>query len=276
MKSRFLIILGIIVVIAMSLLSYAIYEPSTKVFITCDPQYDQINSKCVNKTERKGEKSSLHSEPETKNMECVPTDYEKTRKCLANYHCDVDENPTLNEECIEVDQGISVREMCSNPDNIIIQKSNGCMVLPLVNSKSCGQDYTCPELPSEDYMDIQCSGKEQCMTGKITRIVDGDTIYLDGYGEIRLSLTNTPERHETGFYEASQFTAELCSVGTNATVDQDDEQPIDMFGRILGKMTCGNKVLNSELLYEGHANILTRYCSTSEFSNEEWAQEFGC
>ena len=91
--------------------------------------------------------SIVEIEPETTNIECVPTDYEKTRKCLANYHCNVDEKPKLNEECIETYNGISIREMCSNPDNIIIQKSNGCMVLPLVDSKSCGQDFACPETP---------------------------------------------------------------------------------------------------------------------------------
>ena len=123
---------------------------------------------------------------------------------------------------------------------------------------------------------LQCTGNELCLTGKITRIVDGDTIYIDGVYEIRLSLTNTPERHEMGFYEANQFTAEMCSIGTFAIVDQDDQQPYDVYDRILGKVICGEKVLNSELLYENHANILTRYCSTSEFSNETWAQEFGC
>jgi len=83
--------------------------------------------------------------PETANMQCTPTDYEKTRKCLANYHCNVDDNPELNKECIEFDNDISVREMCSNPDNIIIQKTNGCMILPLVGSKSCGSDFACTE-----------------------------------------------------------------------------------------------------------------------------------
>jgi len=85
----------------------------------------------------------VKSEPETKNRECIPTDYEKTRKCLAIYHCSIDENPALNEECIEIDKDISVREMCSNPDNVIIQKTNGCMVLPLVGSKHCGSNFAC-------------------------------------------------------------------------------------------------------------------------------------
>ena len=138
------------------------------------------------------------------------------------------------------------------------------------------ENHTSDTSVVDDDANFQCSGNELCLTEKIVRIVDGDTIYLDGGHEIRLSLTNTPERHEKGFYEASQFTVDMCSVGTKATVDQDDKQPYDVYGRILGKVVCDNKLLNSELLYAGHANILNRYCHTSEFSDEIWAQEFGC
>ena len=42
------------------------------------------------------------------------------------------------------------------------------------------------------------------------------------------------------------------------------------------KMICDGKNLNSELLENDHAWILTQYCSTSEFSDEDWAKEFGC
>lgn len=122
----------------------------------------------------------------------------------------------------------------------------------------------------------QCMGDRLCLSEMIVKIVDGDTLYLQGGYEVRLSLTNTPERHEIGFYDASQFTAKMCPVTMTAVFDQDDEQPYDVYGRLLGKITCNNKVLNSELLYAGHANILKQYCSTSEFSDESWAKEFGC
>lgn len=122
----------------------------------------------------------------------------------------------------------------------------------------------------------QCIGNNLCLEETIVRIVDGDTLYLKGGYEIRLSLTNTPERHELGFYEASQFTANMCPVTMTAIFDQDDKQPYDAYGRLVGKITCDNKVLNSELLYAGHADILKQYCATSEFSDEAWAKEFGC
>jgi len=120
-----------------------------------------------------------------------------------------------------------------------------------------------------------CLGDALCVTAKVERIVDGDTIYIEGY-KVRLSLTNTPEKNELGFLDATKFTQLLCPVGSVVTVDQDDKQPYDVYDRLLGKVYCNNKILNSELLLNGHANILTQYCSTSEFSSESWAQEYGC
>jgi endonuclease YncB( thermonuclease family) len=120
-----------------------------------------------------------------------------------------------------------------------------------------------------------CSGSAGCFTGYITRIVDGDTIYTATL-KIRLSLTNTPEKNQEGYNEATEFTKKLCPVGSEILVDQDDLQKVDQYGRVLAKVFCGDKVLNSELLNNGHANILTQYCPTSEFSGEAWAQRYGC
>jgi micrococcal nuclease len=120
-----------------------------------------------------------------------------------------------------------------------------------------------------------CQGTALCITGKVTQIVDGDTIYLKYY-KIRLSLTDTPEKGEKGFKEATSFTKKLCPIGSTITVDQDDKQKKDVYGRVLGKVFCSGKVLNSELLYNGHANISVQYCAKSEFSKETWAQKYGC
>jgi endonuclease YncB( thermonuclease family) len=120
-----------------------------------------------------------------------------------------------------------------------------------------------------------CGGTGLCITDKVMKIVDGDTIYIKNY-KIRLSLTNTPEKNELGFNEAKSFTAKLCPLRSTITIDQDDKQPYDVYGRLVGKVTCSGKVLNSELLENGHANILTQYCKKSEFASESWAKKFGC
>ncbi|MGH9998558.1 MAG: thermonuclease family protein [Nitrosopumilaceae archaeon] len=120
-----------------------------------------------------------------------------------------------------------------------------------------------------------CVGSAGCFTDYVTRITDGDTIYTNTL-KIRLSLTNTPEINQLGFSQATRFTENLCPVGSSILVDQDDLQPVDDYGRVLAKVYCGDRILNSELLYNGYADILTQYCSTSEFSGEAWAQEYGC
>ena len=122
--------------------------------------------------------------------------------------------------------------------------------------------------------DSVCKGTAQCITETVSQVIDGDTIHANPY-KIRLSLTNTPERGEEGFTEATAFTKNLCPVGSTILVDQDDLQHYDSYGRLLGKVICDGKNLNSELLENDHAWILTQYCSTSEFSDEAWAKKFG-
>lgn len=135
--------------------------------------------------------------------------------------------------------------------------------------------------PSDDMVESDahtsqnCSGSAKCELETVTRIVDGDTIYTTSY-KIRLSLTNTPERDESGFSSATEFTSRMCPVGSTILIDQDDKQNYDKYGRLLANVYCGEKSLNSALLYNDHANILTQYCSTSEFSSKRWAQDFGC
>jgi endonuclease YncB( thermonuclease family) len=135
-------------------------------------------------------------------------------------------------------------------------------VQPSSSSKSTDQSTFC--------------GKFKCITDKVKRIIDGDTIQLKNYLIIRLSLTDAYEKNKPGGPAATAFTTKLCPVGSYITVDQDDKQPFDIYKRIVGKVYCGDKVLNSELLYNDHAKILTKYCKTSEFAKEDWAQKYGC
>jgi len=122
---------------------------------------------------------------------------------------------------------------------------------------------------------FSCFGKAKCITGTVDRIIDGDTLVIDGI-KIRISLTDTPEIGDERYAEATEFTKSTCPLGSMAHVDQDDLQLYDDHHRMLGKVICSEKVLNSELLYNNLAKISTQYCSTSEFEFESWAQQFGC
>ena len=121
-----------------------------------------------------------------------------------------------------------------------------------------------------------------CFTGNITKVVDGDTIDVNGI-RIRLSLVNTPEIGKEHFTESKRFAEKLCPVGTLALVDQDDGQKQGSFGRMIGEVYCNyddtnhnlTKNLNQEMIKSGYANILTKHCIESEFANETWATTYG-
>ena len=110
--------------------------------------------------------------------------------------------------------------------------------------------------------------------GYVTDVIDGDTIEVE-HERIRLSLTSAPELNEGGGVEAKEFTANLCPLGSVATVAVDGGQPQDQFGRTVAKVYCGDVLLNSELLEYGLATIDKRFCSVTVFASEDWAKKYG-
>ena len=120
-----------------------------------------------------------------------------------------------------------------------------------------------------------CAGDARCISGFVTRIVDGDTITVDGQS-IRFALVNTPEYGEYDYSQAKNYVETICPVGSQVLVDEDDRQTGGSHGRIIGVVYCNNLNLSQEVLEVGHAEILSSICKKSEFANEDWAQKFGC
>ena len=122
------------------------------------------------------------------------------------------------------------------------------------------------------FSDKGCKGKADCFEGKVTEVVDGDTLDVNNV-RIRLTLVNTPEVHESGYSDAKHFTETKCKVGTHAMVDEDDGQKGGSYGRMIGLVYCENmkKSLNEALLTSGNAEILEEYCDVSEFANAKWS-----
>ena len=120
-------------------------------------------------------------------------------------------------------------------------------------------------------------------TGTITRVIDGDTIQVDGSISIRLALVDAPERGEPGYEEATAFTRAKCPVGTTVIYDEDDGQRQGSYGRVIALVWCTGHgteqaavPLNALLLAGGHAEIDRRFCNASEFGDDEWALQGGC
>lgn len=86
----------------------------------------------------------------------------------------------------------------------------------------------------------------------VTRVIDGDTVELEGGERIRYIGIDTPEEGELGFEEATQRNAELVEEKT-ITLDICEEEPKDIFGRTLAYVIVGSSVVNEVLLSEGLA-----------------------
>jgi endonuclease YncB( thermonuclease family) len=125
--------------------------------------------------------------------------------------------------------------------------------------------------------DVECLGSAGCLEGMATRIVDGDTLYVEVNStvyKVDLALTEAPSRIDEVFVESTAFTRDLC-LGSTVLVDQDDMLPTSN-SDIIAVVYCSSSNLNSELLDNGYAVLETDQCATSEFANESWAKDHGC
>lgn len=120
-----------------------------------------------------------------------------------------------------------------------------------------------------------CSGTARCIIGKVTQVIDGDTIKVDGQS-IRFALASAPELDESGGIESKELIETYCPVGSTVLIDEDDGQTQGSFGRIIGMITCNEVNLNEGLLNSGLGNLSSEFCDSSEFSTHSWAQKHGC
>ena len=144
-----------------------------------------------------------------------------------------------------------------------------------ITKKNQLSEITVQQSSNYDPNDSKCQGNAKCISGIVTRIIDGDTIVV-GDKSIRFALVNTPEWGDEDYEQAGNYIETICPVGSKVLVDEDDGQTQGSFGRIIGKIYCNGVILNEEILESGHAKILTKFCSLSEFAYEHWAQKFGC
>ena len=120
-----------------------------------------------------------------------------------------------------------------------------------------------------------CSGTARCITGTVTKIVDGDTIHVDGQS-IRFALASAPELSVYEGVESRNFIQTICPVGSDVIVDEDDGQTGESYGRVIGVIYCNGMNLNQELLDADLGYLEDRFCDFSEFASDLWAQKYGC
>ena len=115
------------------------------------------------------------------------------------------------------------------------------------------------------YSNTNCHVEESAVC---TKVVDGDTIYLDNGKKVRFVGVNTPERGVEGYITSKNFVQKLC-LNKEVGLDIDDSKHNDKYGRTLAVVIVDGKNLNEMLLKEGLAEIM--YMPPSEFYPYDWA-----
>ncbi|OEC96851.1 Metal binding domain of Ada [Methanobrevibacter gottschalkii] len=132
------------------------------------------------------------------------------------------------------------------------------------------------DIPTSKYHDLSASdilnkyNTTNCHVeenGVCTKVVDGDTIYLDNGKKIRFVGVNTPERGVEGYITSKNFVQKLC-LNKKVGLDIDDSKFTDRYGRTLAVVIVDGKNVNEMLLKEGLAEIM--YMPPSEFNPFEW------
>ena len=120
-----------------------------------------------------------------------------------------------------------------------------------------------------------CYGTAKCITGIVTEIIDGDTIHVNEQS-VRFALASAPNLEGYGGVDSRNFIQTICPVGSEVLIDEDDGHILDDHSRIVGMITCNDAILNRELLDANLGHLEIRFCSSSEFADEDWAIKHGC
>lgn len=139
------------------------------------------------------------------------------------------------------------------------------------------QKATAPATSTQAIANPQCLGSALCIEGRVTKMVDTDTLYVESNGQkyrVDLSLTKV-SRSDKNYESGSKITRYNC-LGSNVLVDQDDGQVKGMGRNITGVVYCGSHNLNQELLDSGFVGLDHRQCFVSEFASQDWAVRNGC
>jgi micrococcal nuclease len=129
--------------------------------------------------------------------------------------------------------------------------------------------------PTSELPVLDCSELTECFVGKVTKIIDGDTIRVDEQS-VRFALASAPEIGNLGGIDAKEYVEKICPVGSDVIVDKDDKQTQGSYGRILAEVYCNGVSLNEEILKAKLGKISVSFCSQSEFSSKPWAVKYGC
>lgn len=98
----------------------------------------------------------------------------------------------------------------------------------------------------------QAVAKPSAENAFVTRVIDGDTLEIEGGGVVRVLGINTPEKKQFLYGNASDFLKNLIE-GRNVTLEKDIVE-MDVYGRHLRYVFIGGTFVEEEILRRGLSN----------------------
>jgi len=89
--------------------------------------------------------------------------------------------------------------------------------------------------------------------GKVLRVIDGDTIVIEGGHHIRYIGIDTPEKGQSYYEEATEYNKALVA-GKTVRLETDVTNK-DKFGRLLRYVYVGDVLVNLKLVKQGYAEV---------------------
>jgi len=94
----------------------------------------------------------------------------------------------------------------------------------------------------------------QSTSTKVTQVIDGDTVILDGRYHARYICIDAPEKGEPYFWEATQMNKTLVE-GKKIRLEKDISER-DKYGRLLYYVYVGDTFVNAEMVRLGYAHAV--------------------
>jgi endonuclease YncB( thermonuclease family) len=113
---------------------------------------------------------------------------------------------------------------------------------------------------------VACAGSSY--TGKVSSVVDGDTLrllYRGGELKVRLAEIDAPERGQSYGRRSRQALSELV-FGKHVRVAEQDR---DRYGRIVGRVYVDGLDVNAEMVRRGYAWVYRRHATDAELYDLE-------
>lgn len=136
---------------------------------------------------------------------------------------------------------------------------------PVTNTKTPIQTKSGPMVTTTTTQIISTNSSDRYAI--VTKIVDGDTIWVDDNEKVRFVGINTPEVGQSGSYDTTQYVSDRI-LNKMIYLDIDDKNPKDKYDRTLAVININDDNLNQELLCKGYAEIM--YIPPSEFDPYSW------